>query len=138
MCVKASNGIRNPDVEDEVQQRKLDREFRAKGATGIDIDEVYGRLVELGVLAGRTQGEMDKMFWKKHKANDRGGEKEVKALGLVPTEAGYDVSGKVDAQAELDEVLNWAINPKPESRRNASVPRASVNRPIDEANVPTE
>ena len=50
---------------------------------------------------------------KKHKANDRGGEKEVKALGLVPTEAGYDVSGKVDAQAELDEVLNWAINRKP-------------------------
>jgi hypothetical protein len=120
-----------------------EREFRAKGSAGIHIDEVYGRLVELGVLQGRSQAEMDKIFWKKHKANDRGGRKGVEDLGLVPTEAGYDVTGNVDTAAELDEILNWAANRKSpylsgSPKQLPHTPRASVYQSLDETNIPTK
>jgi hypothetical protein len=134
--------------------------YWTEGRSRIPIDRVLDRLVDLGVFAGRSEFEMNKIFERIENANNRlppgpnppklqplsamkpldpealaAQQEELrKPANLLPMELS-EVEGNVDTPEEFESVLEWATTRRAHALggKLAAVPRA-IN-PIDPTNL---
>lgn len=118
---------------------------KLEGKSGIELDRVLNRLVELGVILGRTDKEKNRQrqpvaqalqtipVRKPTPANLLGAiDRATEKAGLLPIEVS-GIKGRVDTREELALIQDWASKRKYQSKLKD--PLAAIPRPLKPINI---